>query len=203
MKRLKKILLPIIVIAFFLLMGWFIYTNNVTIDKLRSEGKPFVTGVTTINGVNGDKGATGDTGRSPTPEEIAQAVANYCATTGACLGQIPTEAVVFAAVSQFCANNACQGTAGLNATPADVQLAVNSYCSNGSCIGAQGIAGINGTNGESPQLQCVIRLVTDVSTNFIAWKLPSEPNTSYRDLYKLPTWASCISPVDLTVTITP
>jgi len=204
MKKFRKIIIPILVILFFLFLGWVIYINNITIDKLRSEGKPYVTGVTTVPAVDGDKGATGDTGatgRSPTPAEIAQSVADYCATTGTCVGQIPTQAVVFAAVSQFCGNNACQGVAGLNATPADVQLAVTGYCDKGACIGPQGLTGLKGANGETPQLQCVTRLVTTVKTNFIAWKLPSQPNTAYIDLYKLPKWAECLNPVDLTITI--
>lgn len=68
--------------------------------------------------------------------------------------------------------------------------------------GVPGTPGVNGTDGRTPELACVIRWDVNLPTvtrYFLAWKYQQEPNTAYKDLYKLPAWAECMSPVDLTM----
>lgn len=61
--------------------------------------------------------------------------------------------------------------------------------------GATGAAGSNGVNGLSPEIACVVRTVTTVQTKYVAWKYTTEDNSKWRDLYKLPVWAECTSPI--------
>lgn len=149
-----------------------------------------------VRGTNGDASV-------PSSAQLSAALIEYC-SGGKCDAKMPTQEQVMLAVSQYCLGGICKGSNGTDATPItakQIELAITSYCTDGRCKGATGISGtngVNGKNGESPQLQCVTRLVNTVKTNFIATKLPSQPNASFIDLYELPTWAICDNPIDLT-----
>ncbi len=45
--------------------------------------------------------------------------------------------------------------------------------------------------------QYVTTIAPNSPTRFTARKYTDEPDQSYRDLYKLPTWAECNAPIDL------
>lgn len=67
----------------------------------------------------GKPGPTGARGPAPSPAEVAQAVASYCAAHGG-----------------------CSGPAGASVTPVQVAAAVSTYCgANGQCKGPQGAPG--------------------------------------------------------------
>ena len=135
------------------------------------------------------------------PEIIATAVSVYC-DNGRCEGRSVTPADVAFAVQDYCSDNSCRGVDGRDGKDAVVTSdmvasAVATYCSGGLCKGEKGDAGAPGTNASPNDMACVIRTVNGIDTRFVAWKLRSESNTAYRDVYKLPVWAECTDPVDL------
>lgn len=161
-----------------------------------------------VGKVVGDKGKDG-VGLAPSGSQIARAIDDYCAG-GICDGQNPTQSQVLAAVTRYCTTNNCVGASGqngANATDAMVAQAVASYCASGRCVGPKGDAGSPGatgtpgptgqagpkgdpgTNGRTPVISCVTRTVNATAVNYIAWKYTDEPDSAYRDLYKLPAWA--------------
>lgn len=181
-----------------------VWGNVYVTNKLSDENKQPVT-ITPGSPVRGPKGDKGD---SPTPAEVRQAVADYCADSGICAGEAPTPAVVYAAVSRYCLEVGCRGEAGIdgargqdgkNADPvtdAQIYAQVVTYCAANECRGEAGAPGADGTpgvDGRNPLIACVIR----PSGRFIAWKYADEDNTAYRNLYELPPLTDCQNPVDL------
>lgn len=86
-----------------------------------ATGDVGATGQPGADGAQGPRGTAGEPGRPPTAEEVAAAVAAYCAT-GACTGPqgptgpagadgatgpAPTDANIAAAIESYCANHAC------------------------------------------------------------------------------------------------
>lgn len=143
-------------------------------------------------------------GQAPTQSQISAALIEYCAN-GRCDSKAPTQQQIIDALNIYCANGVCRGPAGAAAVPItgdQIAAAVASYCSTGVCRGEdgqsvkgdkgdQGDPGATGANGESTLISCVSRS----TTRFVAWKYVSEPDQSYRDLYKLPIWAECTNPI--------
>lgn len=206
MTRPQKIAVILFVVMTMFAIG-FLIVATMQIKDRAERGEQYVT--TIAPNSPGIKGEKGDQGPPPTADQVKQAVYQYCAETGVCDGHQPSLAAVFAAVTQYCDAGSCKGDDGANgrdATPAQIQSAVSSYCANGNCkgeagddgaVGATGATGPAGSSGRSPVLACVIRTVNNTMTRFTAWKYTDEPDQSYRDLYKLPTWAECNAPIDL------
>ena len=172
--------------------------STLQIKEKAERGEGYVT--TIAPGSPGPKGEKGD---SPTPAEIRQAVTDYCAASGVCDGQAPSQAVVFAAVTQFCSDGRCRGSTGERGTdatpvtPAQIREQVLAYCSNGNCkgdtgsTGATGAAGATGKDGRSMTMACV--LVTENSTpvRYYSAKYTDEANSAYLTWpyrSRLPTW---------------
>lgn len=209
MTRSQKIWVGSFIILTILTLG-FLVVSTVQVKDKKERGESYTTTIAPGSpGEQGEKGEKGDQGPPPTPEQIKTAVYQYCAETGVCDGQQPSLAVVFAAVTKFCDNGACKGESGKNGkdgrdvTATDIQTAVNNYCANGNCKGSKGEtgstgpAGSSGSNGKTPLINCVIRTSNNVATRYVAWKYSDQANSEYKDLYKLPTWAECLNPVDL------
>lgn len=150
------------------------------------------------------------TGQLPTQAQVSAAVAEYC-SSGVCDARQPSTQEILDAIEAYCANGICRGQDGTNAKPITAEqifAAVNSYCSDGKCrgpagqsvkgdTGATGAIGATGPRGESTQLGCVVRTSNGTTTRYVSYKYPSEPDTAYRDVYKLPVWAECVNPVTL------
>ncbi|MEI4745867.1 hypothetical protein [Rhodococcus erythropolis] len=196
-----------------------VWGNVVVTNRLMENNEPAVsiTPGTIVNGRDGKDGERGPKGDSPTATEIRQAVANYCASTGLCEGRAPSQAVVYAAVTKFCSSNECRGASGAGGfdgkdgkdaapvTDSQIQQQVVLYCRNNNCVGPTGADGTGlpgtdgqpGTDGLSPLISCVIRDGGISGSKYVAWRYEDETDSAYRDIYKLPTWAECQTPVDL------
>lgn len=141
----------------------------------------------TVQNAGRVKGNDGE-GQYPTSAQLSAALLEYC-RNGKCDAKQPTQAMIISALEAYCAGGMCKGADGKNAVPitADqISTAVANYCSDGRCKGAVGASGLNG---DTTVLSCVTRTTNTVKSNYIAWKYTLEPDTSYRDLYKLPVWA--------------
>lgn len=95
----------------------------------------------------------GEPGSPPSPEQIADAFADFCASTGECQGpqgHTPTPAMTLAAVTTYCADGACKGADGKNASTEMVAQAVTAYCATGQCVGPKGEPGSPGSVGPAP-----------------------------------------------------
>lgn len=218
MKRFKRFALPTLFGLLFCCLLYVGYVNQTQIQTLQDQGKPYnLNPVTVVDGQDGATGPRGEKGDTPTPAEIRQAVANYCASTGLCEGRAPSQAVVYAAVTEFCSTNECRGANGAKGTngqngkdaapvtDSQIQQQVVLYCRENNCVGPAGADGTGipgtdgqpGTDGRSPLISCVIRDGGISGTKHVAWRYEGEADNAYRDIYKLPTWAECQTPVDL------
>ena len=152
-------------------------------------------------------GKPGDNGLSQEPNQaqISAAIIEYCAG-GRCDSKTPTQAQILEAIASYCAGGICRGQSGQDAAPITAEqilAAVTAYCADGRCRGADGQsitgpAGPQGERGDSTVMSCVMRQVNATSVRYVSWKYASEPDAAYRDIYKLPAWAECTNPVDLT-----
>lgn len=151
-------------------------------------------------------GKSGD-GQAPTQAQISAALAEYCAN-GRCDGQAPTQQEIVDALNLYCVGGICKGKDGAAAAPItaeQISVAVSSFCADGRCRGADGKSvkgdtgdiGPRGPAGQATVLNCVIRIMNNVSTTFIAWKYMSDPDLEFRNLYKLPSWAEASNCIDL------
>lgn len=150
----KQKVLVVMAALFLLAALGFLYISTVQVKQKADKGEPYVTTIAPNSpGKEGPKGPKGD---SPTPEEISQAVEDYCKRTYICVGKSPSQELVLAAVFQYCADGKCKGDKGADATPvsmAQIYEQVSSYCANDNCrgpvgaTGANGVSGSNGTNG--------------------------------------------------------
>ena len=141
----------------------------------------------TIQNAGRVKGDNGE-GQYPTQAQLSAALIEFC-SGGKCDAKEPTQEMVVKALSVYCAGGICKGADGKNVTPItaeQIATAVANYCADGRCKGAVGATGLTG---DTTTLSCVTRTVSNKPTNYIAWKYTLEPDTSYRDLYKLPVWA--------------
>lgn len=168
--RRQKIWIAAVVAANILLL-LLLGISTFQVAEKANSGQDYVTTIAPSS--PGLKGDTGPAGPPPTPQQVAQAVYNYCASTGICEGKTPSMSVVFAAVSQFCADGNCkgetgaagaEGAAGADAaevTEASIQSAVVNYCANGKCVGPTGPMGpagesitgepgVDGVDGQPP-----------------------------------------------------
>jgi len=144
-------------------------------------------------------GVDGEDGQLPTRAQISAALLEYCAN-GQCDAKLPTQQQILDSITSYCLNGVCKGTNGVDAEPVttdQILLAVNAYCTNGRCVGPAGATGATGSQGETTVMSCVTRPLNNLTANYVAWRYTSEPDTSYRNLYKLPAWASCENPVVL------
>lgn len=101
-------------------------------------------------GERGDAGPIGPSGPGPTPEQIDDAVASYCASRNGCVGAVgadagaPTQAQLVAAVAAYCGIEECVGPQGgigpVGPTPSVIPGPAGP-------AGADGQDGTNGTNG--------------------------------------------------------
>lgn len=185
-------------------------SNNVKDAIITDDGKLLLTyedgTQRTVGDVSGVQGLQGEAGPGPSQAEIAIAVANYCGG-GRCDAKAPTADQVATAVYNYCSSrNDCKGATGdagatgadgANATNEQIMAAVQQYCSSGRCTGPQGAQGVAGADGKSTVMSCVIRETNSLPTQYVAWKYETEPNSAYRDLYKLPAWAQGSDCVDL------
>lgn len=142
-------------------------------------------------------------GQGPTRAQISSALLEYC-TNGRCDSRAPTQEQIIAALAAYCSGGICKGDRGVDAPPItgdQIAAAVSNFCSDGRCKGATGETGATGTAGipgREPFIACVQRTTNDTPTRYVAWKYADEQDTAYRDLYKLPVWAACQNPVELT-----
>lgn len=150
-------------------------------------------------------GEAGQDGQVPSQAQLSAALIEYCAN-GRCDAKSPTQEQIMQAITAYCLSGICKGSNGADATPItaeQIAAAVNTYCSDGRCKGStgqpgeEGPVGPTGATGDTTVLSCVIRSTNNVATRYIAWRYSLEPDTAYRDLYKLPVWAECSNPVDL------
>jgi hypothetical protein len=220
MNRRRRLIFPFLIVLGVAALGLITYIQNANIEQLRSQGKDYQVGTTVVtppkNGesayqlavdsgfqgsvadwlislvaapIKGDQGNPGNDGL--TAYQVAQKN-GYSGSVVAWLSSL-------------------QGAPGANApaiTDAQIAAAVTAYCSNGACQGVAGLNGVgtNGTNGENPVLACVTRSntpPTPPTTEYLAWKYPSEPDSAYRDLYTVPATSVCTSSVDLTTPVVP
>lgn len=145
------------------------------------------------------KSGNDGTAQAPTEAQISAAVLEYCAS-GRCDSKSPTQAQILEAIAAYCAGGICKGGDGRDAPPITAEQilsAVTSYCHDGRCKGADGQS-VKGDSGESPVMNCVVRKANAGTVRYVAWKYATDADSAYRDLYKLPTWAECTNPVDLT-----
>jgi hypothetical protein len=112
----------------------------------------------------GDQGDKGEKGDPPSDEQVQRAVDAWC-SNGRCNGKSPTPQQVAAAVAAYCnARGQCtppkpkdgaKGEPGENATSEQIAAAVASFCAGDNCDGddgkdgKDGENGTNGTNGRS------------------------------------------------------
>lgn len=114
-----------------------------------------------IQGKQGEAGKEGKQGPPPSDEQVQRAVDAFCAN-GRCNGKSPTPQQVALAVAAYCnARGQCtppkpkdgkDGEPGQNATSDQVAAAVASFCADDNCDGEDGKDGkdgANGTNGRS------------------------------------------------------
>ena len=189
-------------------------TNGIVDATLRDDGYlvvKFEDGTTkTIGYVVGKQGEKGDS-VSQSQAQIAVAVTQYCSDNNRCDAKSPSPEQVAAAVTSYCsARNDCtgqtgaagtNGTNGQNATAEQVMAAVQTYCSDGRCTGPkgdQGVSGTNGIDGKDPVISCVVRPINNTTRQYVAWKYSTDPDSSYKNLYLLPTWAQGQDCIDLT-----
>ncbi len=193
-----------------------VYVTNKALEQDRDPVT--ITPTTPVKGEPGAQGPKGDKGDRPSPQEVRQAVADYCAQSGLCEGKAPSASVVYAAVTRYCAENRCQGEAGVAGkdgtsgaagrdgrdaapvTDAQIQQQVTAYCAEFGCTGpagADGEDGLPGESGRTPVIACVLRSGGLVDTQYVAWRYEDEPVTAFRDIYQVPTLAPCSEPVDL------
>lgn len=148
------------------------------------------------------RGSAGKDGQVPSKAQLSAALFEYCAG-GVCDAKQPTQEQILSALAIYCSGGNCKGERGADSTPVtaeQIRAAVANYCSEGACkgsVGATGATGPAGTNADSTVIECVIRGTTAASTRYVAWKYSLEPQTSFRDIYQLPIWATCTQPVDL------
>lgn len=76
------------------------------------QGLPGVPGKNGKIGAPGPPGKPGPKGRAPSQDEIASAVADYCAVGDACKPPGLTRDDVVLAVTQYCSTHTCRGPAG-------------------------------------------------------------------------------------------
>lgn len=147
-------------------------------------------------------------GQLPTQSQVSAALIEYC-SSGQCDAKQPTPQQILNAIEVYCMGGICRGANGKDATPVSTEQimnAINNYCADGKCRGADGksitgpmgetgATGATGAKGEATIISCVVRTVTGTTARFVAWKYPSEPDTAYRDIYKLPSWAECNNPI--------
>lgn len=96
----------------------------------------------------------------PTTEEVTRIVAQVYADNPPKPGRAPTPEEIFAGVSAYCANDACQGLPGKTGpvgptgpkpTPEEIQASVDKYCSSGACASKEpGPVGPVGPSGPTP-----------------------------------------------------
>lgn len=141
-----------------------------------------------VVGSNGQDGV----GQVPSQAQLSVALIEYCAN-GRCDAKSPTQEQIFSAITAYCLGGVCKGADATPVTTEQILSAVNSYCSDGRCKGSTGDTGPTGAQGESTVMACVARN----DANYVSWKYVSEPNTSYRNLYKLPLTAECSEPTNL------
>lgn len=140
------------------------------------------------------KGRDGENGISTgIPDvDVQQAVDNYCAS-GRCDAKKPTPEVVLASVLSACGGN-CQGANGKDApavTSDQIYAQVLSYCSDGKCKGETGASGLNGIDGRTQQLACIITTENNTSARYYSAKYTDEPDSAYliwAYRTKLPMW---------------
>jgi hypothetical protein len=182
-------------------------SNNIVDATLRDDGYlvvQFEDGTSKEVGyILGKDGSDGQA-ISPTQAQIALAVTEYCTSTGKCDAREPSPEQVAIAISNYCvAHSQCLGAAGVNgqnATTEQIMAAVTEYCSDGRCQGPQGAQGITGISGKDPVINCVVREEDGLDVEYIAWKYSSDDNTTYQNLYKLPTGTTGNNCIDLTPT---
>jgi hypothetical protein len=146
-----------------------------------------------VVGQNGQDGAS----QVPSQAQLSAALIEYCAN-GRCDAKLPTQEQIFSAITAYCSGGVCKGSDATPVTTEQILAAVTAYCSSGRCTGTPGATGQTGARGESTVMACIIRSVSGGTAKYVAWRYASEANTAYRDLYKLPVWAECSDPVDLT-----
>lgn len=148
------------------------------------------------------KGDNGKDGQVPSTAQLSTAVYEYC-QDGRCDAKKPTQEDILLALSVYCGKNGCKGVDAQPVTAEQISVAVANYCSDGRCKGAAGSNGATGATGAAGQnadstiINCVVRTTNNIATNYVAWKYSLEANTAYRNIYKLPVWATCDNQIDL------
>ena len=124
--------------------------------------------------------------------DVQRAVSQYCAN-GQCDAKNPTPDVVLASVLKACGGE-CKGEKGADAPAAtneQIYAQVLAYCADGRCRGETGAAGVNGTNGRTQQLACIITTENNTTVRYYSAKYTDEPDTAYLTWAyrsKLPAW---------------
>lgn len=203
---LRKLRYPLIVVAILGLAIWLAVMNNLLIERLRSEGRPYNVGVATVtpkDGINGKSaydlavengfkgteqqwllsliGSSG-TGQPGEPGLSAYQIAVLTGFTGS---QSDWIASLHGKDGKDGATGAT-GAIGPTGAPG-----VNGAAGTNGVDGQPGKDGTNGTNGQTPELRC------NQSNNMVQWKYTDEPDTAWRDLYQ-PTGTCAVSPATST-----
>jgi len=213
MKLIRRLAFPILMLVIVGFLGWLTYANNTTIDQLQSEGKDYNVGLTTVspsNGKDGDSAYDIAVKNGFKGNQTDWLISLVVAPIKGDQGDPGLTAYQVAQASGYQGSVidwliSLQGAPGANGADAIVtadqlNLAIANYCFDGRCKGVDGLNGTNGTNGlngDNAVMACVTRSTNSIDTHYIAWKLSAEPDTSYRDLYKLPVWAECSNPINL------
>ena len=119
------------------------------------------------------------------------AVVAYC-SGGICNGtngKNASDEQIATAVAKYCAAGRCKGDTGATGATGATGVAG----ANGA-NGADGKDGKDGKDGASPQLSCVnTKDNSGNQTSWVAWKYEGEVNTAYRRLYKIDGDSNCIN----------
>lgn len=214
-KLLKKLAFPTLLLVILLGMSWLMIRNYEAVDHLNSQGKPAVSIVTP--GTSGKDGESAyqiavRNGYKGSETDWLETFRGQAGGDGLTAYQVAVKNGYNGSESDWLAS--LVGPRGQSAY--DVAVA-NGFTGTQSqwlasligpkgdtgatgatgMQGPQGEQGLAGANGQDVMLSCVIRGDSLTSTKYISWKYTIETDSQYRDLYKLPTWAECVNPVDL------
>lgn len=205
--RLKRFVFPVFIILLIGFLGWLTYINNITIEKLRSQGKDYNVGLSTVQ--------AGKDGKSnyelAVDDGFKGSLTDWLKSLA--LESIPGNDGLSA--YQLAQNNGFQGSvedwiASLKGQKGDTGPAPTTdqliqtyaiFCGDGLCRGEKGDPGINGIDAISPDRTvwaCVARSVETTPAVFVtkhyeAWKYSLEPDTSYRDQFEVVAPNTCTS----------
>lgn len=194
---LKKIWFPAVIVVAFICVSWLVLNNYKLVNELRSEGKQPVS-ITTPS-------QDGKDGKNAYQLWLEQgnegSIADFLATLRGSDGRSLQGRDGRDGIDGKDGVDGRDGKNGLDSTIPGMEGRAGKDGRPGrdsTVPGPKGDKGESGAAGRSPVLACVVRNLNGLPTRFVAWKYADAANSTYQDLYKLPAWAECSAPIDLT-----